>query len=145
MLRYCCLNQRILQCCILASLRFLISILLSSTFPFPRLFFLVLPRILILIGHDCNDQTSSTSIFDSRLLQFSSQTRIFFAIYICYQRRLLCILHAFLFFILTAFAVTGRPGSLNPWETESSSTAGGDADNRGVHDDTPHHLPLQVE
>ena len=100
LLRYRCLNQRILQRCILASSRFLISILSSSTFPFPRLFFLVFPRIPILIGHDRNNQTSSTSILNSRLLQFSSQTRIFFPIYICYQRRLLRILCVFLFLYL---------------------------------------------
>ena len=122
LLRYRCLNQRILQCRILASSRFLISILSSSTFPFPRLFFLVFPRIPILIRHNRNDQTSSTSILDSRLLQFSSQTRIFFSIYICYQWRLLHFLHALLFFILTAFAVTGRPGSSNPREIKTSST-----------------------
>ena len=35
LLRYCCLNQWILLCCILINLRFLISILSSSIFPFP--------------------------------------------------------------------------------------------------------------
>ena len=82
LLRYCCLNQRILLHCILTNSCFLISILSSSTFPFPQLFFLVFPHIPILIGHDCNNQTSSTLIFDSCFLQFSSQTRIFFSIYI---------------------------------------------------------------
>ena len=95
LLRYCHLNQWILLRCILANSRFLILTLSSSPFPFPWLFFLVIPCIPILIRLDCNNQTSSTSIFDSRSLQFSSQTRISFSIYICYQQRLPHILHAF--------------------------------------------------
>ena len=125
LLCYCCLNQWVLLRCIPASSHFLISTLSSSTFPLPRLFFLVFPCIPILIRHAHNDQTLSTSIFDSCSLQFLSQTRIFLSIYICYQWWLPHILHVFPFLYLPCLPwqddpVHRTPGKSNPLPQQAS-------------------------
>ena len=88
------------------------------------LFFTLFSHTLILIRYICNNQFTSMLIHNDCFLQFSSQTRTFSFIYICYLRQCSRVPDMFSPFILTPFAVTGQPGSMNHRETESPSTMG---------------------